>query len=268
MSFLENMCCEYFFPSLGLPCALLLLSFNEHKLLILMKPNLSTSYCWCSLTSLTTCPLIVFWMARLILRKCPVLSALYFWAPTCPDPITLGILQSLSYPSSSGTYWLIDLSLFPISWACLSSFFFFFWFAYSVSAVVPFLGTINYPVSDLAFSFLCWCGFKQKFSCGSTQSGKISKMYTCPLPWVVLSGPWGQTREERKTRAAQWDPRGWLSWEPAGITEHGQSREQMKWRTLRLKRGKRAFILLFGHLIKSAWALRLGRAGLPRWRDH
>lgn len=65
---------------------------------------------------------------------------------------------------------------------------------------------------------LCWCGFKQKASCGNTQSGKISNIYTCPLSRVVLSGHWGETWEEGRTREAHWDPRNWLSWEPAGIT--------------------------------------------------
>lgn len=83
MSFLENTCCEYFLPVLA--CfVLLLLPFDEHKLLILMQSNLSIfsfmvsalpvqSYIFDYLPAL-----LLFFMVRLIPSKCPVLSALYF----------------------------------------------------------------------------------------------------------------------------------------------------------------------------------------------
>lgn len=160
-------------------------------------------------------------------------------------------LQSLSYPSSSVTCWLIDLSLLPVSWACLSSFFFFSGLPIQFQHWYHFLQLTILSLIWHSHSWrkkimsLCWCGFKQKVSCANMQSGKISKVYTCPLSWVVLSGHWGPTGEEGKTRAAQWDPRDRLSREPAGIAKPGQPREQIEWRTLRLERGKRAFILPF-----------------------
>ena len=199
-------------------------------------------------------------MVRLILSKCPVLSAQYFWSLTCPDSIMLCILQSLSHSSRLVICGQIDLLLFPVSSACLSIF---FWFAHSVSALVPFL-TVNYPFSDLVFLSwrktvvsLCWCGLEPKVSCGNIQSGKISKIYKnvlCP----ELS--WSQAWEEGKTRESLWDPCGWSSWEPARVTECGHSWEQIRLRTLKLKRGKRAFSLLF-------WVIWLGQHELCGWEE-
>lgn len=95
-------------PGLGLPLLICMLSFIEHKLLIIMKSNLSSYSFLVSTFSVlfrNLCPTL-FLTVSLFLCKHPVSSALNSQPTSCPDTITR------IFTKASLICCLIDLSHF------------------------------------------------------------------------------------------------------------------------------------------------------------